>query len=165
MKTIVGLFNKYTQANQAVLQLEQAGFNRDQMHIVAQEYIIREHEDALSEGVAAGATIGGIAGLIMGLTAIAIPGIGPIIATAGILSSTAVGAGVGAAFGGVVGALVDLGMTQEEASAYVEAIKAGSVLVMVKTRSNAERMSASAILQRAGAVDVQDKQQVRTAVH
>ncbi len=164
MKTIIGLFNQYNNANQAVLELEKAGFNREYIYVVAQEYIIREHEDVFVEGVSAGATMGGIAGLLIGLSAIAIPGIGPLLATAGILGSTAVGAGVGATFGGIVGALVNAGMSEEQAAAYVEAIKEGAVLVMVKVRSKAEAMSASTTLQQAGAVDIQDRQKVRTGV-
>jgi uncharacterized membrane protein len=78
-----------------------------------------------------GAAAGGIGGLLLGLTPIVIPGIGPALA-AGPLAATLMGAGLGAAAGGLMGALTDLGVPEEEAGYYAEGVRRGGVLVMVE---------------------------------
>ena len=88
-------------------------------------------------GAASGATFGTFAGLFLGLTAIALPGIGPVIsvgALATILGSTIIGAGVGAAAGGLLlGALVKMGVPETEAHLYSEGVRRGGILVAVQT--------------------------------
>jgi hypothetical protein len=78
-------------------------------------------EVAAKEGAATGAVsggvLGGILGLLAGIGALAIPGIGAVVA-AGPLAAALVGAGVGAATGGLVGALVGLGIPKDEAENY-----------------------------------------------
>jgi hypothetical protein len=68
-------------------------------------------------GVAAGGTIGGTLGLLTGIGALAIPGIGPFIA-AGPLMAALAGAGADGALGGLVGALVVWGIPEYEAKRY-----------------------------------------------
>jgi uncharacterized protein (TIGR02271 family) len=82
-------------------------------------------------GAATGAVVGGLGGLLLGLGALAIPGIGPIIA-AGPIMSALVGAGVGAAVGGLVGALTEAGVPEEQAGYYAEGVRRGSTLVTVE---------------------------------
>jgi len=80
---------------------------------------------------AAGTVAGAGAGLLAGLGTVAIPGFGPVVA-AGWIVSTLVGAGAGAAVGGLAGALVDAGLTDEEARTYAEGVRRGGALVTVK---------------------------------
>ncbi len=72
-----------------------------------------ETADGAAAGAGVGAVLGGLAGLLVGIGALAIPGIGPIIA-AGPLAATLAGAGLGAATGGVIGALADAGVPEEK---------------------------------------------------
>src|SRR5688572_13794128 len=108
MKTIVGLFDSYPQAEACVRDLEAAGYGRDNVSIIAN----KERSSAagvsgstgdrssIAEGAGTGAVIGGVtggaAGLIASLAGLAIPGIGPVLA-AGPLIAALTGAGVGAA--------------------------------------------------------------------
>ncbi|HKH82857.1 MAG TPA: YsnF/AvaK domain-containing protein, partial [Gemmatimonadales bacterium] len=72
----------------------------------------------------------GVIGLLAGVGALAIPGIGPIIA-GGALASTLAGAGIGAAAGGLLGALMGMGIPEEDARHFDEGFKAGGTLVTV----------------------------------
>jgi hypothetical protein len=83
-------------------------------------------------GATAGAVAGGTAGLLAALGVIAIPGIGPLVA-AGVLATTLVGAAGGGAVGGLLGALTDYGVSEEEAHVYLEGVRRGSSLVTVRT--------------------------------
>ena len=100
--------------------------------------------------------MGGALGLLVGIGALAIPGIGPVVAGGmlasafGITGGTAVaGAGIGAATGGIVGALVGLGIPEAEAQHFETGIRAGRTLVTVGAGGRA--MEALAILRRNGA--------------
>jgi len=106
---------------------------------VVQDRLVGEHRSTsagAAAGVTGGAVVGGLTGLLVGLGALAIPGIGPVIAAGTIataLGSAAVGAGVGAVTGGILGALVGLGVPEEEAQVYAEGVKRGGILVAVRT--------------------------------
>jgi uncharacterized protein (TIGR02271 family) len=78
-----------------------------------------------------------VIGLLAGVGALAIPGIGPIIA-GGTLASTLAGAGIGAAAGGLLGALVGLGVPEDDARHFDEGFQAGGVLVTVNAGSRAD---------------------------
>src|SRR5579859_8220781 len=108
MKTVVGLFDRYEDAELAVNDLSSRGFGKDQISIAARESAIRERvaggkEQAVAESAGAGAVggtaVGAIGGLLIGLGALVIPGIGPVIAAgtlATTLGATVAGAGIGA---------------------------------------------------------------------
>jgi len=149
---VVGLYDRLEDAQQVVRALVDAGFHRDNINLISRdekgEYTryLQSHEgefEAKKEGIAtgagAGAVLGGIGGLLVGLGALAIPGIGPVIAAGPILSALA-GAGVGAAVGGLVGALVEMGVPEDQANRYAEGIRRGGTLVLVRTdESNSGR--------------------------
>jgi hypothetical protein len=170
-KTIVGLFDRLTEAQTAVQALVDAGFRHDDISLVANdrrgEYarsVGGTGHTAAGEGAAAGAlgggVLGGFLGLLVGVGALAIPGIGPVIAagplaaalgTAG--ATAAVGAGLGAATGGVLGALIGAGVPEEDAHVYAEGVRRGGALVTVSA-SDTLAQTAADILRRAGAVDI-----------
>ena len=167
MKTVVGLFENYTDADRAVSELNARGFNRNEISVAARDSALRDRvvgetgkERAVAEtagaGAVGGAVVGGLGGLLVGIGALAIPGIGPII-TAGTLAtalgSTAAGAGIGAAAGGLIGALVGMGIPEEDANFYAEGVKRGGVLVSVHT-SDDRASEALNILRQTNAVDV-----------
>jgi uncharacterized protein (TIGR02271 family) len=146
-KTITAFFDNYEDASEAVRRLEAAGVSHGNISLVASNEGDRysshasrtfdgtNHHDDVSDGAGTGATVGtlagGGAGLLAGLGMLAIPGLGPVVA-AGWLVSTLVGAGAGAALGGVAGALVDAGVDENDAHAYAEGIRRGGALVTVR---------------------------------
>ena len=78
--------------------------------------------EGATAGVTTGGVIGGTLGLLAGIGALAIPGVGPLIA-AGPIMATLAGVGVGGAVGGLVGALVGMGIPEYEAKRYEGAVK------------------------------------------
>jgi uncharacterized membrane protein len=166
MSTLVGLFDTYNDAEQAVDTLEQYGIDRNRISLVQREgeKLVSDKMNA-GKGAVAGATTGGVVGLLAGLSAIVIPGIGPVLATGAIASAlattlgmTAIGAGVGAAAGGLLGALIDLGLPHKDASFYAEGVKRGGVLLTVNANSD-EEVQINKILRSAGAVDMNTRRQ------
>jgi len=106
-------------------------------------------------GAVLGTVLGGGAGLLAGIGALAIPGVGPVVA-AGWLVATLTGAGVGAAAGGLLGSLTGAGVSREEAEVYSEGVKRGGSLVTVRV-DEANVANAEAILARRPAVDWQER--------
>src|SRR5687768_12987303 len=150
-KTVVGLFDSFEQAQNVVQELANNGFQHADISLIANdargEYAkyrqVGSTESAAAEGAGAGAVgggvLGGVLGLLVGVGALAIPGIGPVLAagplaaalgTAG--ASALVGAGIGAAAGGIIGALVGAGIPEEDAGFYAEGVRRGGTLVLVK---------------------------------
>jgi hypothetical protein len=164
--TIIGLFESRPAAERAVDAMLREGYSRDHLSIVAADPRTNATDvpdlgpkegvgSALDSG--AGAAIGGIAGFIGGIVALAIPGIGPIIA-AGPLAAGIMGAGIGAATGGVVGALKSSGVPENEAARYAEAIRRGRVLITAQVPD--DRLDHAAdILDDAGAIDVEEAEE------
>jgi uncharacterized protein (TIGR02271 family) len=147
--TIVGLFHNQADAERAIQRLKEAGFSEDQIGVALrdrdrQRELVKDTGTQVAEGAATGALgggiLGGVLGLLAGVGALAIPGIGPIIA-GGTLASTLAGAGIGAAAGGLLGALVGMGVPEEDARHFDEGFRAGGTLVTVNagTRADAAR--------------------------
>ena len=106
-------------------------------------------------GAVLGTVLGGGAGLLAGIGALAIPGVGPVVA-AGWLVATLTGAGVGAASGGLVGSLTGAGVSHDEAQVYAEGVKRGGSLITVRAdESQAPRIEA--ILAQRGTGDWQQR--------
>jgi uncharacterized protein (TIGR02271 family) len=141
--TVVGLFYERQQAEQAIQELKAAGFKDDQIGVLMQDknsgqQLAESTGTKVSETAASGAIGGGVAGGVLGLLAsigaLAIPGVGPIVA-GGVLASTLAGAGIGAAAGGLLGALVGMGVPEEHAKYFEEGVRAGGILVTVEAGS------------------------------
>lgn len=139
-KTLVALFDSFGDAQSAVQDLVNNGIRRDEISLIATEEsgettkgseLGHEPASAAAGGAGLGAALGGLAGLLIGLGALAIPGIGPVVA-AGPLAAALAGAGIGAVTGGLVGALVDSGVPEEEARYYAEGVRRGGTLVSVR---------------------------------
>jgi len=138
-RTVVALYDDGSDAQRAVQDLVDSGFDRESISVLARH--IEEGEatpsgNQAAEGAGIGAAIGlvfgGVGGLLVGLGALAIPGIGPIVA-AGPLIAALTGAGIGAGTGAIIGALVNLGIAEEEANIYAEGVRRGGTLVAVQT--------------------------------
>jgi uncharacterized membrane protein len=167
-KTILGIFNESDNAEYAINELKDEGYNPKDMSIVMKDR--REGERLADDtgadvaggavsGAASGAVLGGLAGL---LASFVIPGLGaffiggPIAAALGLTgaaASAASGAATGALAGGLLGALTGLGLTEDEARTYEESINEGGILVAVPARNNEESVVES-ILSEYGASNI-----------
>jgi len=164
-KTVIGTYSTLETATQVVDDLVKAGFHRNSISVIANDadkkYSAYVDKDTAGDGTAAGAgigaAVGGLGGLLLGLGALAIPGVGPIIA-AGPIVAALTGAGVGAVTGGMIGALVDMGIPEESAHEYAESVRRGNVLVTAQVEDNRSD-EATRIMQRKGLVDIQREAQ------
>jgi uncharacterized membrane protein len=137
-KHIVGVFDTHEEAVTAYEKLKAKGYRAEDISVVAKDRgdvdaFNRETGSKTEDGMVAGATTGGIlggaAGLLAGVGALAIPGIGPILA-AGPIAASLAGAAVGAGTGGLAGALIGAGIPEEEANHYETAVKEGKLLLI-----------------------------------
>src|SRR3954453_1591453 len=143
-RTIVGVFDGADRAEQALNGLKDVGFTPEQVSVVARDrrdtQQLADNTDMAGGGAASGAAtggvLGGLAGFLVGISALVIPGIGPIVGT-GILVSTLAAAGIGAAAGGLTGALVEQGVPEEDARGYERHVGEGHILVTVGAESDA----------------------------
>jgi len=152
MATVVGMFEHSRDANDLVEDLQKEGFAKTQIGVVARHEVLLEHglDVTMSTEVGAitGATTGGIAGLLIGLGALLIPGVN--IVAAGtflvVVGATVLGLTGGAVAGGLVGSLAGFGLSEERANRYAEGVSAGHILVTVQSLS--ERVQEVAELMR-----------------
>ena len=161
-KAVLGLVDVASQAETVVADLRASGFSNDEISVVfpmtvdGHEMILQEKtkapEGALA-GVGAGGALGGTIGLLAGIGALAIPGIGPIIAAGPIMAALS-GIVAGAAFGGVAGGLIGVGIPEIEAKQYEGKIQSGKILVSVHAEDPDHRLRARRILERHGASHV-----------
>ncbi len=109
--------------------------------------------EGAATGVTAGGVVGGTLGLLAGIGALAIPGVGPLIAAGPIMAALA-GLGVGGALGGIVGALVGMGIPEYEARRYEGRVKDGGILLSVHCDGSEQIQAAKDALNATGAQDV-----------
>ena len=109
--------------------------------------------EGTTTGVATGGAIGGTLGLLAGIGALAIPGVGPLIAAGPIMGALA-GLGVGGAVGGIVGALVGMGIPEYEAQRYEGRVKGGGTLLSVHCDTGEQITAAKDALKATGAQDI-----------
>jgi len=121
-------------------------------HTFAHEHHTKAPEGALA-GASTGSTVGGMLGLLVGMGALAIPGVGPLIAAGPLLSALS-GIAAGAMVGGLTGGLVGLGIPEIEAKSYEGRVRGGNILIAVHTESRETQQAAREVLTFAGAHDV-----------
>jgi hypothetical protein len=117
--------------------------------------------EGTATGVATGGVVGGTLGLLAGIGALAIPGVGPLIAAGPIMAALA-GLGVGGAVGGIVGALVGLGVPEYEAKRYEGAVKGGGTLLSVHCDTSEQVDLAKECLKDTGATDISSSHEAGT---
>ena len=159
-RTVSKLYDTYSQAQRAVEALEQAGFSSSEVSLISRyrdDNTLADEASGTTTGATAGAVVGGGTGLLAALGVIAIPGIGPLVA-AGVLATTLVGAAGGSVVGGLIGALTDFGVSEDDAHVYSEAVRRGSSLVTVRTDDD-RLATADAILNAHTPVDVGQRRQ------
>jgi Heat induced stress protein YflT len=159
---VVGVFEDRNAAEEAVDELEQSGFAKEDVGFAirgsdaVEGGMITDAEGAKDkEGALAGAATGAVAGGLLGaLAAAVIPGIGPVL-SAGILTTALGFAGAGAAVGGILGAMTGLGVSQEEALYYEQEFNAGKAIVTVRAGDFADK--AVTIIRRHGGYTMRDR--------
>lgn len=161
MKTVAGVFDSKFVADNAVSELLNEGFTKDDISLIMSEEthnklfnITDDEGNRTAKGAVSGAAIGGVLGaLIAGLTAG-----GSIVATGGaILMSGPIvaalsGVGAGAVAGGLAGALIRAGFAADDAKRYEEEIKRGKAVVVVHADTDEKVTRARAALQHSGAM-------------
>lgn len=151
-----------SQTDTIICNLQAAGFSSNDISVLMADKagtrdFALEHNTKAPEGAAAGAgtgaVLGGTLGWLAGIGALAIPGLGPLIAAGPIMAALG-GAAVGGTVGGLTGALVGMGIPEFEAKKYEGKVKSGSSLISVHTENSDEIERAEEIFERAGAQDI-----------
>lgn len=159
---VSAVFDSQSEAERAVSQLRNAGVQDSAISVIAQH---EQGQDAVTtdgsgeevaKDVVGTAALGAGAGTLLGIAALAIPGVGPLVA-AGAIASAAIpgaalaGAAIGAAAGGVTGLLKDHGVSGEDADYYEGRINDGGVFVSVDADgATVNRQAAEDILYSSG---------------
>jgi len=161
-KAVFCIVDSETKAEQIADDLRVAGFNGNDISVLfpdkkgtrdfAHEKNTKAPEGAAT-GAAAGGVLGGALGWIVGIGALAIPGVGPFIAAGPIMAALG-GAAIGATTGGLAGSLIGLGIPELEAKQYETRIKGGNILMSVHTENAEERSKAKSIFERRGGEDI-----------
>lgn len=159
---VYGIYPNRSAAEAAVDRMLAAGFRNEDISALLQDNAGTKdfaHEKATkapegtATGAATGAAVGGTLGLLAGVGALAIPGLGPLIA-AGPIMATLAGAGSGGVVGGIVGALVGMGIPEFEAKRFEGRVKEGGILVSIHCDNSEWVDRAKQIMKETGAQDV-----------
>ncbi|MGI6649855.1 MAG: hypothetical protein ACOX5W_12625 [Bacillota bacterium] len=147
IKTVVGVFSSSKQAEEAISNLRNMGFDKE-ISMVAKDAnkqqssageqqngnegfsMVNNNNTNITNGITTGGIVGGLAGLAMGAGALLVPGFGPLIAAgpiAGLIS--------GAATGGIAGGLIDWGIPEQASREYENEVRQGKILVSVQASS------------------------------
>ncbi len=157
-----GLYRHQSGVEEGVEALKAAGFRNTDISVLLPENVGTKdlaHEkntkapEGAAAGVSGGAVLGGALGWLVGIGALAIPGIGPFLAAGPIVAALA-GMGAVGALGGVTGALVGAGMPEYEAKRYEGHIKSGGILLSVHCDDGHWAKRAVEVLKNTGAEDV-----------
>ena len=157
-----GIYPNRASLENGVEALKAANFRNEDISVLfpdnkGSKEFAHEKNTKAPEGATTGATTGALAGgalgWLVGIGALAIPGVGPFIAAGPIVAALA-GAGAGGALGGLTGALIGAGIPEYEAKRYEGRIKEGGILVSVHCDSSEWTKKAKDILERTGAEDV-----------
>ncbi|MGB3312031.1 MAG: general stress protein [Nodosilinea sp.] len=167
----VGLFSTRQEAERAMHRLRDTGFHMDHISIVAKsgeglrdltsdndnydpnKPKSEQAKGGAGAGATAGAATGGAIGLIGSLGVLAIPGVGPIAEVGFLLATTLLGGGIGAASGGLLGALIGWGVPEDQANHYNDRVhNNGDYLVLVEGTEQ-EIQAAESVLSENGVRD------------
>ena len=156
---VSAVFDNREEARRAVTELRSAGIPEKAISLVGRpdDDAIHDDEDGAGKGSVAGAVAGGgVAGALLGVAALAIPGVGPLVAAGAIAASAiptaaAIGAAAGATGGAIARMLSDHEVEGRDAEYYEEHISRGGIFVSVDTRlAEGTAESAQIILERCG---------------
>lgn len=170
LERAVGLFATHQAAEQAMYRLRDTGFNMDQISIVARsgdglrditgdgttvppESITQEAQEGAGAGATTGAIAGGTIGLIGSLGILAIPGVGLVAEAGFLLGNALLGSGIGAASGGLIGALAGWGIPEDRATYYNDRVYKENEYLVLLEGTQSEIRKAEAVLREGGIRD------------
>jgi hypothetical protein len=160
--SVLGIYTTRESVERAVDTFLKSGFTTSDVSVLLPENLggkpIATHKDTkapegATAGGGAGAVVGGTLGLLAGIGALAIPGVGPFIAAGPIMAALA-GIGVGGAVGGFAGALIGMGIPEYEAKRYEGRIQKGGILLSVHCDTSDQIKRGKEILKNTGAEDI-----------
>jgi hypothetical protein len=166
-KSVFCIAQSRSQAEDIVLDLQNAGFSRDDVSALFPDTTTSRDfahtaKTKAPEGTAVGGTTGGLLGgalgWLAGIGTLAIPGVGPFIAAGPIMAALG-GAAVGAAAGGLTGALVGYGIPEHEAKRYEGKLADGNILISVHTEDRDQLRAAKDIFDRHSATDISSSEE------
>jgi len=159
---VFGIYPTTDGVETAVSELKAQGFRNTDISVLwpqnlgskdlAHERATKAPEGAAT-GAGSGAVIGGTLGWLVGIGALAVPGLGPLVVAGPIVAALA-GAGAGGAVGGLTGALVGMGIPEYEAKRYEGRVRKGGILLSVHADDGDWTKRAKQILERTGAQDI-----------
>jgi len=166
---VFGIYKDRFSVERGVEALKAGGFSNNDVSVLfpenqgtkdfAHEKNTKAPEGATT-GASTGAVLGGGLGWLVGIGALAIPGLGPLIAAGPIVAALA-GVGVGGAVGGLTGALIGMGIPEYEAKRYEGRVKDGGILLSVHSDTSEEIKRAKEILEHTGAQDISSTGEAR----
>ena len=168
-----GIYKDRATAETAVDRLLAEGFSNQDVSVLmsdnsgSKDFATEKNTKApegTTTGVGVGGAVGGTLGLLAGIGALAIPGVGPLIAAGPIMAGLA-GLGIGGAVGGLVGALVGMGIPEYEAKRYEGRVKDGGILLSVHCNTSEEISKAKDILKATGAEDIASSGEKSVSTH
>lgn len=176
-KTMIAVFDERSQAKAAIEGLFDAGFSQSEVSLLANnvagdetidpyrhpgatgletDVVHAEHEShAAGTGAVTGGVLGGLAGLLLGMGSLAVPGVGPVV-VAGPVAGLLAGALGGAVVGGLVGVLVEMGVPENDAHTYSEAVRRGNTVVAV-TGPESKVETVAEVFRRFNPIDIQKR--------
>jgi hypothetical protein len=159
---VFGIYQTREHLESAVRQLELDGFRATDVSVLLPQNVgtkdlahskATKAPEGAAAGAGSGAVIGGTLGWLVGIGALAIPGIGPLLAAGPIVAALA-GAGAVGAVGGVGGALIGLGIPEYEAKRYEGRVRKGGILLSVHADNREWAHKAKVLLERTGAEEI-----------
>ncbi|HEX4515412.1 MAG TPA: DUF3341 domain-containing protein [Polyangiaceae bacterium] len=164
-KAVIGFAATQNQAEAIATRLRSEGFATNDISVLfpdkrnTKEFAHKQSTKApegATAGAGAGGIVGGTLGLLAGIGALAIPGLGPFIAAGPIMAALS-GAAAGAGVGGVTGALIGMGIPEYEAKMYEGTLREGNILLSVHTEDDTMRKRALEIFKEMGVKDAKTK--------
>jgi hypothetical protein len=158
---VCGIYTTRESLEQAADTLVRSGFKSSNISVLLADNSRRRFStekatkgpEGAAMGAGSGAVLGGALGLLAGIGALAVPGVGPFIAAGPIIAALA-GVGIGGAVGGVAGALVGMGIPEYEARRYEGRLQRGGILLSLHCDGPGEIARANEIMKRTGAQDI-----------
>src|SRR3989449_2594276 len=156
---VTGLFKTRAAAEAAVDAIIKRGYTRDDISVLMteatenKEFAVQTRSHA-ADGLGLGGAIGGTVGAVLAAiaavgTAIAIPGLGLVVA--GPIAAALAGAGAGGATGGLIGLLIGTGIPEHRAKVYETGVRGGGILLGIETKTSDEVNKLETLLEDIGA--------------
>jgi hypothetical protein len=159
LTNVIGIFEKPTQAADAIDELLCSGFTRKQISLVAREWareldgVRVDLQRAAGDGAVVGALAGGAAGVVAGVAgAVLLPVAGPVVAGT-LLAGALLGGAAGAAAGSFAGPFIAMGLSEADADRHARHLEQGHTVLVVHVKGKEREDQARSILVKHGAFD------------